>query len=96
MAALVPVLLRFTAVYSLFDGVDLVFSYAHEGAGDTHFVTAVMLVLSWPMMVLPTWLAQREGWGILWAWGFASAYIIGLALVFLARFRGGRWKAMRQ
>jgi MATE family multidrug resistance protein len=95
VAALVPVLLRFTAVYSLFDGMNLIFSYALKGAGDTRFVTAVMLVLSWPMMVLPTWLAQREGWGILWAWGFASAYIIGLALVFLARFRGGRWKAMR-
>jgi MATE family multidrug resistance protein len=95
VAALVPVLLRFTAVYSLFDGMNLIFSYALKGAGDTRFVTAVMLVLSWPMMVLPTWLAQREGWGILWAWGFASAYIIGLAMVFLARFRGGRWKAMR-
>jgi MATE family multidrug resistance protein len=95
VAALVPLLLRFTAVYSLFDGMNLIFSSALKGAGDTRFVTAVMLVLSWPMMVLPTWLAQREGWGILWAWGFASAYIIGLALVFLARFRGGRWKAMR-
>jgi MATE family multidrug resistance protein len=95
VAALVPVLLRFTAVYSLFDGMNLIFSFALKGAGDTRFVTAVLLLLSWPMMVLPTWLAQRYGWGLLWAWAFASAYIIALALVFLARFRGGRWKAMR-
>jgi MATE family multidrug resistance protein len=95
VAALVPVLLRFTAVYSLFDGMNLIFSFALKGAGDTRFVTAVLLLLSWPMMVLPTWLAERYGWGLLWAWGFASAYIIALALVFLARFRGGRWKAMR-
>ncbi len=95
VAALVPLLLRFTAVYTLFDGMNLIFSYALKGAGDTRFVTAVMLVLSWPMMVLPTWLAQRQGWGILWAWAFASAYIIALAFIFLARFRGGRWKVMR-
>ncbi len=95
VAALVPVLLRFTALYSLFDGMNLIFSSALKGAGDTRFVSVVLLVLSWPTMVLPTWLAQREGWGILWAWAFASAYIIGLAMVFLMRFRGGRWKSMR-
>src|SRR5207244_313298 len=74
VAALVPLLLRFTAVYTLFDGMNLIFSCALKGAGDTRFVTAMMLILSWPMMVLPTWLAQRQGWGILWAWAFASAY----------------------
>lgn len=95
VAALVPVLMRFVAVYSLFDGMNLVFSFALKGAGDTRFVTAVLLLLSWPVMVLPTWLAQRQGWGLFWAWAFASAYIIGLALIFLARFRGGRWKTMR-
>jgi MATE family multidrug resistance protein len=95
VAALVPLLLRFIAVYSLFDGMNLIFSSALKGAGDTRFVTAVMLVLPWSIMVVPTWLADRYGWGILWAWAFASAYIIALALVFLARFRGGRWKAMR-
>jgi len=95
VADLVPILLRFVAVYSLFDGMNLVFSFALKGAGDTRFVTAVMLLLSWPMMVLPTWLAQRYSWGVLWAWAFASAYIIAVALIFLARFRGGRWKTMR-
>ncbi len=95
VAAMVPVLLRFIAVYSLFDGMNLIFSYALKGAGDTRFVTAVLLMLSWPVMVLPTWLAQRHGWGLFWAWTFASAYIIGLALIFLARFRRGRWKTMR-
>jgi MATE family multidrug resistance protein len=95
VAGLVPVLLRFVAVYSLFDAMNFIFSYALKGAGDTRFVTAVLLLLSWPVMVVPTWLAQRYGWGLFWAWGFASAYIIALALCFLARFRRGRWKAMR-
>jgi MATE family multidrug resistance protein len=95
VAGLVPVILRFVAVYTLFDGMNFVFSSALKGAGDTRFVTAALLLLSWPVMVLPTWLAQRNGWGLFWAWGFASAYVISLALTFLARFRRGRWKSMR-
>ena len=95
VAALVPVLLRFIAVYSLFDSVNLVFSFALKGAGDTRFVTVVSLFLSWPVMVLPTWAAWRFGWGIYWAWGFASAYIILLAVVFFFRFLQGKWKSMR-
>jgi MATE family multidrug resistance protein len=95
VAALVPVLLRFVAVYSLFDSMNLVLSSALRGAGDTRFVTAAMVVLSWPVMVLPTWAAWAHGWGLYWAWTFASAYIIVLAVTFLLRFRGGRWREMR-
>jgi MATE family multidrug resistance protein len=95
VAELVPVLLRFVAVYSLFDGLNFVISSSLKGAGDTRFVTAVMLLLSWPVMVLPTAWVVRHGWGLLWAWTFASAYIIALALIYLVRFLGGRWKTMR-
>jgi MATE family multidrug resistance protein len=95
VARLVPVLLRFVAVYSLFDSVNLVFSFALRGAGDTRFVMMVSLVLSWPLMVLPTWAVVQGGWGLYWAWGCASAYIIGQALIFLFRFRVGKWKTMR-
>jgi MATE family multidrug resistance protein len=95
VAILVPVLLRFVAGYSLFDSVNLIFSFALRGAGDTRFVTAVSLVLSWPMMVLPAWAAWHYGWGLYWAWGFASAYVVALAFVFWLRFRTGKWKTMR-
>lgn len=95
VAAFVPVLLRFVAVYSLFDSMNLVFSFALKGAGDTRFVTIVSVLLSWPLMVLPTWGAYHFHWGLYWSWGFASAYIIALAFVFLARFRCGKWKSMR-
>jgi MATE family multidrug resistance protein len=92
---LVPVLLRFVAVYSLFDCMNLVFSFALRGAGDTRFVTLVSLVLAWPVMVLPTWAACYFSWGLYWAWTFASAYIMALAVVFLLRFRQGKWRTMR-
>jgi MATE family multidrug resistance protein len=91
----VPVLLRFVAIYSLSDTLNVVFSNALRGAGDTRFVTWAALILSWPIMVLPTWATVTYGWGLYWAWTFASAYIIALAFVFWLRFRQGKWRSMR-
>ncbi len=91
----VPLLLRFVAVYCLFDSLNLVFSFGLRGAGDTRFVTGAAALLSWPLMVLPSAAAWYFGWGLYWAWGFASVYIILLALTLLVRFRWGRWRQMR-
>jgi MATE family multidrug resistance protein len=91
----VSVLLRFVAVYSLFDCLTYVLSSALRGAGDTRFVTAAALGLSWPVMVLPSWAASHYGWGLYWPWTFASLYVILLSLTVLARFRQGRWQSVR-
>jgi MATE family multidrug resistance protein len=95
VAQLVPTLLRFVAVYSLFDSMNLIFSFGLRGAGDTRFVTILSLALAWPMMVVPTYFAWHYAWGLYWAWTFASAYIMSLGFTFLARFRVGKWKSMR-
>jgi MATE family multidrug resistance protein len=89
------VLLCFVAAYSLFDCLTDVVSSALRGAGDTRFVTAAALGLSWSVMVLPSWLAWHYGGGLYWAWGFASLYVILLSLRVLARFRQGRWQSVR-
>ena len=92
----VRVLLRFTALYCLFDTMSIIFASAIKGAGDTRFAMLVMVTLSWILMVIPTYLVVFvfHG-GLLACWGFFSAYIIILGLVFLWRFRGGKWKSMR-
>jgi len=95
VAAMVPILLRFVAVYTLFDSMNLVFSFALKGAGDTQYVTCMSVALAWPLMVLPTYASLKFQWGLYWAWTFASVYIIALAMVFLLRFRSGKWKSMR-
>jgi multidrug resistance protein, MATE family len=92
---LVPVLLRFVAFYCLFDSMNMVFSNALRGAGDTRFVTLAGMVLSWTVMVIPTCVALRFDWGLYWAWTFASAYVMALGLAMLARFMQGKWRAMR-
>jgi MATE family multidrug resistance protein len=95
VAALAPTLLIFVAVYTLFDGMNIVFSCGLKGAGDTRYVMLVSLALSWPLMVLPTWAAWRYNWGLYWAWAFVSCYIAVQALFYLQRFRAGHWKSMR-
>ena len=95
VAPLLPVLLRFVAAYSLADGVNIVLAYALRGAGDTRFVTLMAIGLSWPLMVAPTWYVYRNGLGLEAAWVAATAYIAAMAVVFVVRFRGGRWRTMK-
>lgn len=91
---IVPYLLMYVALFTAFDSMNLIFSFALKGAGDTRFVTLVALIMPWPLMVLPTWLFKHFDGAIYWAWGAASTFIILQAMVFLRRFYGGKWKAM--
>ncbi|MCB1197105.1 MAG: MATE family efflux transporter [Deltaproteobacteria bacterium] len=88
-------LLMFMALFTLFDSMNFVLSFALRGAGDTKFISWVSLLVPWPLMVIPTWMVSKHAQGIYYAWGFASFYIIVLAFIILFRFRGGKWKKMR-
>jgi MATE family multidrug resistance protein len=92
---LAPGLLRFVAVYCLFDAVNIVFSHALRGAGDTRFVTLAALLLSGGVLVAPTAAAMAWGGGLNAAWACASIYIVSLAATFLGRFLQGKWRSMR-
>jgi len=94
VSVIVPVLLVFVGLFTGFDSMNLVFSFALKGAGDTRFVTAVALFMPWPLMVGPSWLMKDWHNAVYWAWAAASVYIILQALVFWRRFLGGKWKAM--
>jgi MATE family multidrug resistance protein len=95
VAAIVPSLLVCVALYSLADSINVAFSYALRGAGDTRFVSLLTFTLAWPIMVVPTYLVVRGGGSLYWAWGFATTYIMAMAVCFYLRFRSGRWKSMR-
>jgi MATE family multidrug resistance protein len=90
------VLLKFVALYCLFDTLNLIYSAALEGAGDTRFVMAAVGTLSLGLMVAPTYVGIRFfGLGIYEVWSLIVLYLITLAGVFLIRYRGGKWKGMR-
>lgn len=92
---MIPTLLKFVALYCLFESVSLIMSSALRGAGDTRFVSAVTLVFSWTIMVVPTIIAARLGWGLYPVWAFATSYLMVLSGVFVWRFRQGKWRDMR-
>jgi MATE family multidrug resistance protein len=96
VADLTVVLLRFVALYSIFDMLNLVFSAGIKGAGDTRYPLAITFVLSWLAMLLPAYLLCVRGTGgVYLAWACASAYVILLGLAMIWRFVQGGWKTMR-
>ena len=95
VAAIVPTLLAYVAVFSLADSVNLTFAFALRGAGDTRFVSLMTFALAWPIMVVPTFVVVQSGGSVYWAWVFATAHIFAMAVCFGLRFRSGKWKTMR-
>jgi MATE family multidrug resistance protein len=95
VAAIVPTLLAYVALYSVADSVNVTFSFALRGAGDTRFVSLLTFALAWPIMVVPTFVVVAAGGSVYAAWVFATVYIIAMAICFYWRFRTEKWKNMR-
>ncbi len=90
------VLLRFVAVYSLFDTMNIIFASAIKGAGDTRFVMRMIFFLSTFVLALPSWIAVTFFHADVYAlWVIATVYVCALGTGFLIRFLGGKWKTMR-
>jgi len=90
------VLLRFVALYSLFDTMNIIFANALKGAGDTRQVMKIAFVLSWVTMIIPSYFASVVyNWGVYVTWGFVTLYISLLGIVFYMRFLQGKWETMR-
>jgi MATE family multidrug resistance protein len=90
------VLLRFVAVYSVFDAMNIIFASAVKGAGDTRFVMLMIVSLALGGLVVPSYMAIIIfKMNIYSAWIIVTVYIILLGACFLWRFLGGKWKSMR-
>ncbi len=88
--------LRFVAFYSIFDTFNVIYSGTLRGAGDTKFIGWTITCLSLGLIVLPVTLGVVYFHaGLYTVWGFLSAYVCLLAVVFRWRYRQGRWKLMR-
>lgn len=90
------VLLRFVAAFSFFDALNLIFSSAIKGAGDTRFIMWTIAALCLGVMIVPTYVAiEVLGAGIYAAWAIATIYVCALGMAFMLRYRQGKWKRMR-
>ncbi len=93
---LAVVLLRFVALYSVFDVLNIVFASALKGAGDTRFVMYLVAALSTGILVVPSYVAiEVLGAGVVATWAIGTMYISVLGIGFYLRFRGGAWRRMR-
>ena len=90
---LIVVLLRFVAVYCLFDATNVVFMSAIRGAGDTRFVFWTSLGTSLLPLSL-AWLGIHNlGQGLLWCWTLITLWVCSAGLIYLGascRASGGR------
>ncbi len=90
------ILLRFIAVYTLFDALTIIFSSAIKGAGDTRFVMYMILALSICVLIIPLYSAITWfGASIYVCWTIASIYVAILGISFYLRYRNGKWQNMR-
>lgn len=89
------VLLRYVAAYNIFDALNLVFVNAIKGAGDTRFVFTISLGMAL-LLATSTWLAMGVfNAGLHGCWILITAWVWALGTIYLARFLGGNWRAMR-
>jgi len=93
--ALAVVLLRFIAAYNFFDATFMIFVSAIKGAGDTAYVLRVSLVMA-AALVSVSWLGVEVlRLGVLGCWTLITIWVWTLGLIFLRRFRQGKWRSMR-
>ena len=89
------VMLYLMTAWGLLDTVNIVFSGALKGAGDTRFVMFYMVLSSWILLVPVTLLLLHLGYGIIGLWVWLTVYVYLLAVGFWWRWRQGRWKSIR-
>jgi MATE family multidrug resistance protein len=90
------ILMRFVAAFCFFDALNLIFSGAIKGAGDTRFIMWTIAALSIGVMIAPVYIAiELLGAGLYTAWAMATLYVCALGIAFMLRYRQGKWKKMR-
>ena len=96
IAAVLPLsaeLLKFVAVYSVFDSLAVVFAASLRGAGDTMFPMLMTMCSSWLIMTVPAWvISLQDNATIHMLWGTCTAHIIVMGTAMTMRFMSGRWK----
>ncbi|MDR2772447.1 MAG: MATE family efflux transporter [Elusimicrobiota bacterium] len=90
------VLLRINAAFLIFDAINVVFSAAIKGAGDTAFVMKTMILVSIFIIIIPIYLIVSVfNLGLYAAWTAMIVYIAVLAGTFYLRYKSNKWKKMR-
>ena len=88
------VLLRFIALYLLFDSSLVIFFSALRGAGDTIFIACIVVLLA-PMLPIGCAMGVYFGLGVLWCWTVLTLYVFVYCFCLWLRYRSKVWESMR-
>ncbi|MFM1896200.1 MAG: hypothetical protein RLZZ385_1274 [Pseudomonadota bacterium] len=80
------------ASYTMCDAVILVTGGVLRGAGDTRWVMIASIILHWAMLVAEFFIIRVFGFGPKAAWLAFVAMLFAIAIVFVSRLAGGRWR----
>jgi MATE family multidrug resistance protein len=87
-------LLKFVAIYVVFDAMQLILAGALRGAGDTWYVLVAGILASVAALTIG-FLFEPADDALYWWWKMVAVWIWLLATLMALRFLQGKWKRMR-
>jgi MATE family multidrug resistance protein len=88
------VVMRFVAVYCLFDALNVILGFCLAAAGDTRWIARTFLLCSTAFLAL-LWTVALTAPHLAAEWILATGFIFTTALLWARRFRSGAWRSMR-
>jgi MATE family multidrug resistance protein len=88
-------MIRMMSFYTLADSVQIVFSGALRGAGDTHAVMRISVALNWAFAGLSYALIRILRVDPVAVWAVYILFVVLWGLAMFLRYRFGRWKDIR-
>ena len=84
------------ALFQIGDAMQMAYSSALQGAGDTRFPMLTLALSAWLVFVpLALLFAYGLGWGVVGGWTGGVAHFTVVATILTIRFRRGKWKKIQ-
>jgi MATE family multidrug resistance protein len=84
-------LLKFVAIYCIFDAANIMIGCVLASAGDTHWLARAFFIASCGFLAL-LWLVERTIPTLRAEWTLATVFVFATAVIWTCRFRSGRWR----
>ncbi len=89
------ILVKMVALYTIFDGLSLVYSGALKGVGDTRWLMFTSIIYHWVFTIIAIILAKFFYIGIIPIFSLFILMILSLAITYLIRFSKGKWRSIK-